>query len=556
MKASIPLSFSRRRVQCAVALMAAAVLTACGASPSATQTSSARRTVQNLSPAAKGPLNSITWDLPQGEPTSLDVTKAGSYSSDEVVADLCDNLLRLNPNYTVSPNIATSWRQPNSTTMVYQIRRGVHFWDGSELTSADVVYSLERQEMPSVEGVYGINFKYVKSIMASGPYEVTVKFTRPDSLFNKEMAVLVGGIVEAKYAKAKGLRYGTPSGGLMCTGPYELKSWSPGNSIVLTANPHYWNTADKPKVAKITFKFITDTTTLTHALLTGEIDGTYDLPATAIPALRSAATGKIYYGPSLLSDVVDVLQPTGPLANVDVRRALSMAINRQAIASLVYQGAAVPAKTIIPPATWNTDPAAAIYRRAYAALPGDSTPDLKAAKALLAHVAKPIPSMTLGVLTGDQPNLEAASLIQAAARSIGLTIQIKTLGSSQFANAYYEPSARAGLNLLGGGFPIYLDTPDYLDYVNWVMLPKALFNYLNYHNPTVISLLEKDQQTFNPTQKAQYLTEAQSIYTRDVVEIPLVYPYEVSFMNNAVTGAPTSGSYLMSPWAAMLGARK
>jgi len=105
--------------------------------------STATQSTELTTAPGKGAVSSITWDLFEGEPTSLDFVKAGNYSPDEVVSNLCDNLLRLNPDYTTSPGLATSVGTPDSTHYVYTIRPGVRFSDGQPLTAEDVVLKVK-----------------------------------------------------------------------------------------------------------------------------------------------------------------------------------------------------------------------------------------------------------------------------------------------------------------------------------------------------------------------------------------------------------------------------
>src|SRR5262249_16805964 len=164
--------------------------------------------------AAKGNLTSLTWDLPYGEPNTIDPPNTAFYNSALIAANLCDPLLRLNPNYSISPNVAT-YQQLNPLTLVFNLRRGVKFWYGSPMTSADVVWSLQHSASPST----AVAFLYanVKSITATGPLQVTVKFKRPDSLFLFEMATFVGMVQEKRFAQRAGGKLGSAAGKIMCS---------------------------------------------------------------------------------------------------------------------------------------------------------------------------------------------------------------------------------------------------------------------------------------------------------------------------------------------------
>ena len=118
----------------------------------------------------------------------------------------------------------------------------------------------------------------------------------------------------------------------------------------MKANPDYWDPNLRPKVQKVTLKFITDTSTLTSALLSGEIDGAYEVPPTSIPALKSASIGKLYFGPSLSVSEVAISNPNGPYGKPAAAQGpLHGDRPVRPSPTKVYNGAAVPNKTLTPP---------------------------------------------------------------------------------------------------------------------------------------------------------------------------------------------------------------
>jgi peptide/nickel transport system substrate-binding protein len=532
----------------AVMLAASSVFVAGGVASASSSTVK----LVNSTPAAKGSLASITWDLPGGEPTTLDYVKSADYSPDIMVSNMCDNLLRLTPTFGVAPGLASSWRYTNPTTLVFTIRQGVKFWDGTSLTPSDVVYSMLRNLNPKVGAVNGAYYGSVKSIVATGSNQVTVKFSKPDELFVKEMATISGSIAEKSYIIKKGNTYGTAAGGVMCTGPYELKQWSPGNDIVLKANPHYWDPAYTAKIATITVKFIVNSSTLTSALLSGEVAGAYGVPATSYPELKTSSSGTLYFGPSLSITELAVTSTTGPIGNVKIRQALSLALDRSAIAKVVYDGAATPNLALTPPTAW--DPTAIpAYRAAYQKL-GPTSPEIATAKALVKTVPNHTQPITLALLAGDQTELALATAVQQAASQIGLTVKLDEMQPLAFSNAFFVASYRKGVDLLVDDG--YLDVPDPLDYTGLWFPKGALFDYTGYNNALVNTNLAKAQQSFNATTRASLFLAAQAQYTKDMIVIPVVNPDESLFLNSSITGAPASFAYIYEPCLAKLGSSK
>lgn len=519
------------------------------ATPSGGTATSPAVTLQATTPPGNGTLDAMTWDLTLGEPTTLDPLKAGDYGPCFVSSQLHDTLVRYSPDWKLGPGIAESWTQPDDTTIVYTIRQDAKFWDGNPVTADDVVYSLQRNMDPKSGSIWIAFFSNVKSITKTGPWQVTVKFSEPDELFNKEMGTSGGGIVEKAYVEKVGSsKYGSGMK-VMGSGPYILKAWKPGTEIDLAANPDYWDPNLKPKVQNVTLKFITDTSTVTSALLSGEIDGAYEVPPTSIPALRSSSTGKLYFGPSLSVSEIAISNPNGPLGNPKLRTALSMAIDRQAIVEKVFNGAAVANKTLTPATAWDPD-ALSVYKQAYDALPS-LTPDIAAAKQIVQSTPGATKPMTMAVVAGDQRELELASVVQQAAKDIGMTINLKQLQPMDLSNFFYVPSYRKGIDMamtLG-----FLDVPDPLDYTSLFFGKGALFNWIDYSNPTAEQQLTQARQTLDPVKRAHLITAAQASYTADTPVIPLAMDAEILFMNNRVSGAPVSFTYMWIPSLAMVG---
>jgi peptide/nickel transport system substrate-binding protein len=198
-------------VRCAVMVTAASVVVGCGGSSHGNSSTSGGSNSSGGSggstagssqlvyttPPASGTLSSITWDLPNGEPTTVDPVKAGDYGPDMIASNLCDDLFRLTPHWGQVPELATSYKYTaGHKALILNIRHGVKFWDGHPLTAADVAYSLQRNMDPSTGAVNGGFFMPVKSIDQTGPYQVTVNFKSPDELFYKELSTVVGAVVE------------------------------------------------------------------------------------------------------------------------------------------------------------------------------------------------------------------------------------------------------------------------------------------------------------------------------------------------------------------------
>lgn len=540
----------------AAALICSASVAACsgsnsGGSNSASASASASSAqLVDMTPPAKGPLDTLSWNLPFGEPTTLDYVKAADYSPDMVISNLCDPLLRLKPDFTYGPNLATSWKSSDDhLTTTFTLRDDVKFWDGKPLTSADVVYSLKRNLDPKNTPVNGAFFERVKDVTATSPTEVVVTFTEPDELFIKEMSTVAGMVSEQAFTESKGEQYGSPQGGVMCSGPFSLAKWTPGQDIVLSKNESYWNPEYTALSKQVTINFISDTATLVQALNAGEIQGAYEIPTVAAPAIQQSNAGTLYQGKSL--EVIELLaNAPGPASDPKIVEALGMVIDRVGLAKAVYHDVAEANDTLIPPAGW--DPTAIdVYQKAADALPQATTRDVEAAKALIAgnpNASKPI---TLAILAGDKTEMDTAALIQQEAKEIGLTITVLPVQPGAFSSAFFDPEARKGMDLLlTQGF---LDVPDPIDYLGLFVNKQSLFNYTGYDDPEVTKLVNEARSTFDDAKRAELVTQAQAKYENAHFFVPMLSLHELLFLNKSVTGAPASFAYIFEPSLATVG---
>ncbi|MBS1868596.1 MAG: ABC transporter substrate-binding protein [Actinobacteria bacterium] len=512
-----------------------------------TQTGAGATVTPSL-PAATKDVDHITWALPYGEPPTIDPTLGSNYSPSLVTSNLCDSLVRENPDFSFSPNLAR-WSWPTPTTLVYTLRHGVRFWDGNEMTSDDVVYSLKRGMRP--ESYVAVYFDNVASIAATGRYEVTVRFKQPDELFNKEMSNTAGSVIEKAFAQRAGKRLGSARGGIMCSGPFKLTAWKAGDEIELTRNDRYWNPAYRAHARTVTLRFLADSSALAQALLAGEVDGAYEVPSAVAPRLSSASNGTLYYGRSTQFADVNVMRPDGPLADTNLRRALFGVIDRDGIAQAVYHGGATPNYTLVSTNTWDAD-AKSVFAAAYPPFVKANKLTASAAKALVDASPAKGKTLTLAVLDGDATQSQIAQLVQEEARSIGITVKIQALQATQYADATVDPRARQGIDLaVAVGWN---NVADPLEPMQFYVRAGSPYNYTNYDNPSVNALLARARQTADPKARAKLLVQAQAIFEPAYIGATVVNKQEALFLNKRLTGATTSITYLFEPSLAKLGA--
>lgn len=547
----------------AACVLAAIAVAACGgtssgAGQSSAQTSAnsqaagAQAAAQTQTPPATKSLSSLTWFIAPYPPSSMDPVKYNDYPEDNIIPNMCESLVRQVPGMKTVPWLAKSWSQPNPTTLVFNLQKGVHFWDGNPMTAADVVYSLKRNLDPSAQSIYATLFDYVKSITATGQYTVTITFKRRDVTFLPEMATLASAVVEPAYVKREGNKFGTPAGGLMCTGPYKFVSWNGTSSAVMSANPNYWNPALKPKVKTVTFQWPTDPGQITSGYQSGAASGGFFLNTSVLTPLRSSSTGKLYIGPDSQSmEVMSliVVGTTGAIANPTVRRALYMAINRAGLIKAAESGAGTPGYADASPGYFSY--ARSQYEAAYQSLvktAGNPTMAKKLVQQAGTIAKQPI---VLAIPAGVQEIANVGQVVQQSAAAVGLKVQLKEVPLAQYGGLFSDPSTRKGDDLI---FTINYDqNPDPLAIYDDIATPGGISNFNRYNNPKVIQLLGQARQTTSPDARAQLVIQAQSLIMKDLPWIPLDFRPNLTFVKSGICGVPLDFSMMASPWAASVG---
>jgi len=499
-----------------------------------------------ITPPGVRPVSSVVWATNR-DVISLDPIFGLGYPEYTAESLMCESLLRQAPDGSLEPGLATV-SNPSPTRLVLTLRPGVRFWDGHSVTSADVVYSLDRNTNQTLGGSYGWVFNRVASITATSQDQVAITLKQPDYWLENELSSAPGIVIEKSFAEKQGKNYGTPAGSIMCTGAYMLKSWTPGVGVVAVRNPHYWNPSVHPLVGQITIKGVPSIASLTAGLLTGAIQGDYGVGVPTLNQLRHSGTVRVYLGPGWSSDVFVVTSLKGVLGDVRVRRALSLALNRQGIINSVYQGAAQLPRWLSNPGTFGYG--TPVFAGAYNSSPV-LTQNIAEARKLVKQAGATGKTITIGTTSQLAVYAGDTAAYEAAAQAIGLKVALRSVPAQNYIDFIVSPKARAGLD----GFPVvdYGDDADPADLLAQAVLPGGLQNYDNFNDPAITAALEQARSMSNPDQRAALVARAERLTAQQLPWIPDVQPDTVLLLGKGLTGAISSSAYLYSPWANSLG---
>lgn len=368
----------------------------------------------------------------QGAPTTLDPHWLLSLVNTSHMRNIYDSLTIRDTELRVQPHLAQSWRLVDPTTWEFVLREGVRFHDGSLLTSEDVVASLRR--VPNVPGnpnPYSVFMAGITGFEAVDARTIRIRTNGPLPSLPGNLAQIF--IVSAAHAAKGNAEFNTGEAAIG-TGPFRLGSWATNQPLVLRRHDGYWG--GQVPWAQVSFTPITNDTARVAALLAGDVDFVNAVPQQDAPRIQGDRRVALFNSPSAyainiypdiermnqagVTDAQGNAMAANPFADVRVRRALSIAINRQGIATQIMEGLADPSIQPVPNFVFGAIPDLAIPQA-----------DTAAARALLAEAGYPNGfGLTLYCSTARLPRICQA--VAAAWTRAGLRATVELVPAPQF----------------------------------------------------------------------------------------------------------------------------
>jgi peptide/nickel transport system substrate-binding protein len=460
--------------------------------------------------------------------------------ADEYCGLFMERLMKFGSDGKLAPELATSVTQPNTVTDVFHLRHGVKFWDGNEMTSADVVASLEYQEAPGSETA--TYYTDVKSIVANGPYAVTVALKQPDSAWSQNMAY-EGVIFEKSFLQAHKASFGKPGTLVMGTGPWEIDSLDPTRGAELSANPHWWG--GKVPIQHISYKFFTSETSEALAMRAGEIDVASASDGRSFAASSGA---KVVSWPDNVAGYFSMNVELPPWNDIHVRRAVAYALNR---ADIIAAGggltSAQPLYDFFPLMDLDLLGSSAQVSAITAALPQYSY-TLAAAKTELAESAHPHGFTATMETCAYGDTLDQDQVVATELQRIGITLKLKIVACSVWSAELYGPKT------FGASFGTYhssiVDPSGLAAYLlGSQAIPAGGLNAANYGPASVDSLLAAGVATSDPAARLSIYQKVLTHIAADVPYVPLYQSYNFLAFSSKFTIPPLGMDTFEFPWA-------
>lgn len=465
---------------------------------------------------------------------SLDPQIQNDTTSEQVVKMLYNTLLKFEDDGTVVGDLAESWSvSEDKLTWTFNLKQGVKFHNGKELTSADVKATFDRALNAEAGGLRTTEIiKMFTAVEAPDPYTVTITTDAPYGPMESLMCNMSLGIMDADYIEQYGLDLGTSAEGENGTGPFKVVSWERDQEIVVERFDDYFGTP--AKLQTVVYTIIPEAASRVIALETGEVD-VIDKPTDEDLARLEADTENftVLRKPTISQRLFRFGCNDPIISNTKVRQAIVYAIDRQAIIDALFTGSGYPSTAPLAPVTFG-----------YSDL-GEIEQDLELAKSLLAEAGYPDGFDTKIITTERYQNgIELAEIISQQLAEIGINAEIEVWEWSALSASWNGITADEfdqPIFIMGAG-PSMRDADGGLRGL-YTTSETGLNdrNYGFYSNAEVDALIEQGMQETDPQKRVEIYKEAMEIlYREDPVAFWLFDMYGLAVTSSKVEGVTLS----------------
>ncbi len=490
------------------------------------------------------------------EPTSADPHYHDSFFNVSMLSNVYEPLVKLNYDMQIEPALAEKWEQPSPTTWRLHLRQGVKFHDGSNLDAADVIFSLRRNfynKVPSSPSSFATYISSFKNVTKVDDYTIDIETKDIDSGFlnNLTYIMIVSSpdenikFLEEEYEVkdwpgSKGFNSLELAVG---TGPYKLVEFSPGDKFVLERFDDYWG--EKPNVEKAYLYPMTDNGARIAALFSKQVDIIENVPVNDIlrvddtdglNLVSSPTTVVLFFMFDQYGETTPKIEGKNPFLDVRVRKAFTMAIDREAIIDNIMQGIASPTDQMIPETILGHNP--------NIKLP-DYDPE--AAKALLAEAGYPN-GFKMTINSPNDRYVNDEKITQAVSQmlsKIGIDAKIETFPRS----VYFSKANNFEYSLYMG--TTATEIGDASKPMKLMAHSRDLDNGMGggnrgrYSNEKVDALIQEAFKTTDNEKRGKLYEEASQIFADDYALIPLFFTVGVHGVNDRVSYQPRPNQFMI-----------
>jgi peptide/nickel transport system substrate-binding protein len=465
------------------------------------------------------------------EVTSTDPHYHNLSPNNSMAQHVFEQLISQDEKQRLVPALAESWKALDDLTWEFKLRKGVKWHDGSDFTADDVAFTVKRApNVPNSPSSFGIYLKQLKEVVVKDPHTIVFKTAAPYPLMPSDISNIF--IVSRKHGENATTEDYNSGKAAVGTGPYRFVEWVRGDRIVLARNPAYWG--KKEPWDKVTFKVISNSAARVAALLAGDVQVIESVPTADIARMKqnkdvavvSGVSNRVIYlhvdsgrekNSPFVTDKQGKPLEKNPLRDVRVRKAISKAINRQAIVERVMEESAIPASQLLPEGFFGVSPKLKVEKY-----------DVDGAKKLLAEAGYK-DGFGLTIHGPNNRYINDEKVCQAIAQMlsrVGIDTKVETMPS----NVFFSRGSKLefSLMLVGWGSGTGEASSPLKSLLATFDKDKGMgaSNRGRYSNPKLDQLLDEALRTVDDKKREKLLQEATEAGINDLGIIPI--HYEVS----------------------------
>lgn len=482
------------------------------------------------------------------DPETIDPALNSAVDGGNMLLHSFECLLAVDEDGKLIPGQAESWEtSEDGLTWTFHLRDGLKWSDGSDLTANDFVYSWKRVCDPMVaapyaETVLSMVEGYDKAIegdldalqvAAADDQTLVVTLNAPCSYFGSLAAFATLSPVQQATVEANGDAWATSAETYISNGPFYISEWVPGSHILMSKNPYYWN-ADAIKLDGIKWNLIEDANAAYSAYQTGEVLMIKDVPTEEIPSLTGSSD--FYVDPIIGTYYVSLNIEREPFNDAKVRKALSLAIDREYVAGTLMQGTYTAASNFMGPGWIDTDGSQFMDNANGGQVYIDTTnfeANLEEAKQLLAEAGYPdgegFPTITYSTNDAGYHKVVAEYLQQAWAE-LGIDLQVDIVEWASFTPMRRNGDFDAARN---GWVGDYSDPSNMLD----LFYSTNGNNDGKFNNAEYDAAMDVSRTTLDAAERSEALHKAEDILMEEAGCIPVAYYNDFWLQSEKITGS-------------------
>jgi len=442
------------------------------------------------------------------EAATMDPHLSGSKIDRQVYHNIYEPIVTLDAKLGIKPGLAESWTQPDARTLVFKLRRGVKFHDGTDFNAEAAKFNFERMknEPKSVRKGEVANIDTVEVVDS---HTIKVNLKKPDAALLATLTDRAGMMISPKVVQERGAELGRNAKGAG-TGPFEFVEWVKDSHLIIKRNDAYWNKQGGPYLDRVRYRPIPDDVVKLQSLQSGEIDAMDYVQPRDVAAVKADKNLVVVDVPSLADFAYQLNLTRPPFNNKALRQAVAHALDLEQIVKGVWLNVGVPANGPIPPTSWAYDKSIPAIKR-----------DVAKAKAKLAEGGQPN-GFTFTLTTNNIPiNVQEAEVMQAQLAEAGITAKVKLVDSATLI-ADGNGKNFEMISFQWSGRP----DPDGNTYQFLHTTPGTSFNWSGISNPQIDGILDKTREISSQPERRKLYSELTKLLQDELPMIFIIHPVE------------------------------